>query len=91
MHENVPPHPAPDLHGLTILDPAAGSGAFGASTAYHLAKRGLKVGCAPDTVLGTGIQTARKAVDDGRIGAPIAATAMPTSGASTRMRRSRLP
>src|SRR6478752_5358613 len=36
---------------------------------------GVQVGCAPDTVLGTGIQTARKAVDDGRIGAPIAATA----------------
>ena len=33
------------------------------------------VGCAPDTVLGTGIQTARKAVDDGLIGRPIAATA----------------
>ena len=33
------------------------------------------MGCAPDTVLGTGIQTARKAVDDGRIGPPISATA----------------
>ena len=28
VHEGVAPHPAPDLHGLTILDPAAGSGAF---------------------------------------------------------------
>lgn len=36
---------------------------------------GVMVGCAPDTVLGTGIQTARKAVDDGLIGSPIAATA----------------
>ena len=36
---------------------------------------GVLVGCAPDTVLGTGIQTARKAVDDGLIGTPIAATA----------------
>jgi predicted dehydrogenase len=36
---------------------------------------GVRVGCAPDTVLGTGIQTARKAIDDGRIGTPIAATA----------------
>jgi predicted dehydrogenase len=36
---------------------------------------GVRVGCAPDTVLGTGIQTARKAIDDGLIGAPIAATA----------------
>ncbi len=36
---------------------------------------GVLVGCAPDTVLGNGIQTARKAVDDGLIGRPIAATA----------------
>lgn len=36
---------------------------------------GVIVGCAPDTVLGTGIQTARKAIDDGLIGAPVAATA----------------
>src|SRR5438046_943166 len=35
----------------------------------------VRVGCAPDTVLGTGIQTARKAIDDGLIGAPISATA----------------
>jgi predicted dehydrogenase len=36
---------------------------------------GVRVGSAPDTVLGTGTQTARKAVDDGMIGSPIAATA----------------
>lgn len=42
---------------------------------------GVLVGCAPDTVLGTGIQTARKAIDDGLIGAPIAASAvMVTAG-----------
>jgi predicted dehydrogenase len=35
----------------------------------------VRIGCAPDTVLGTGIQTARKAIDDGLIGPPIAATA----------------
>lgn len=33
------------------------------------------VGCAPDTVLGTGVQTARRAIDDGLIGSPISATA----------------
>lgn len=33
------------------------------------------VGGAPDTVLGTGIQTAREIVDSGRIGRPLAATA----------------
>ena len=42
---------------------------------------GVAVGCAPDTVLGTGIQTARKAIDDGLIGAPVSATAtMATPG-----------
>ncbi|MET1088828.1 MAG: Gfo/Idh/MocA family oxidoreductase [Arthrobacter sp.] len=42
---------------------------------------GVAVGCAPDTVLGTGIQTARKAIDDGLIGRPISATAtMATPG-----------
>ena len=35
----------------------------------------LRVGCAPDTFLGTGGQTARKAMDDGSIGRPIAGTA----------------
>lgn len=36
---------------------------------------GRQVGSAPDTVLGTGIQTARKAIDDGLIGRPLAAVA----------------
>ena len=36
---------------------------------------GVRIGCAPDTVLGTGVQTARKFIDDGQIGTPIAATA----------------
>jgi predicted dehydrogenase len=38
-------------------------------------KRKLRVGCAPDTVLGGGIQTCRKLIDDGVIGKPIAAFA----------------
>ena len=37
---------------------------------------GLRLGCAPDTFLGGGLQSARKAIDDGEIGAPIAATAV---------------
>ena len=36
---------------------------------------GVRMGCAPDTFLGGGGQTARKAIDDGLIGAPVAATA----------------
>jgi predicted dehydrogenase len=39
------------------------------------AQAGVRVGAAPDTVLGTGIQTARAAIDDGLIGRPVAATA----------------
>ncbi len=35
----------------------------------------LRTGCAPDTFLGAGIQTARKLIDDGAIGKPIAFTA----------------
>ncbi|MFD3915452.1 Gfo/Idh/MocA family protein [Streptomyces sp. NPDC058603] len=45
---------------------------------------GLRIGCAPDTVLGTGVQTARKAVDDGLIGAPVAATAFMTTAGHER-------
>ena len=36
---------------------------------------GLRVGCAPDTFLGGGLQTSRKLVDDGWIGRPVAASA----------------
>ena len=39
-------------------------------------RAGVRVGSAPDTVLGTGIQTARAVIDGGRIGRPIAATAV---------------
>ena len=39
------------------------------------AEKGLRVGCAPDTFLGAGIQTSRKALDEGAIGRPIAGTA----------------
>lgn len=39
------------------------------------AKKGLRVGCAPDTFLGAGMQTARKVIDDGWIGRPLSATA----------------
>ena len=37
--------------------------------------QGVLIGGAPDTFLGGGLQTARKAIDDGRIGRPIAASA----------------
>lgn len=47
--------------GLAILEAARG--------------RGVRVGCAPDTFLGGGLQTARAVIDDGAIGTPFAATA----------------
>ncbi|QHC65460.1 Gfo/Idh/MocA family oxidoreductase [Rathayibacter sp. VKM Ac-2759] len=46
----------------------------GAAPMLDLAERlGLRFGSAPDTVLGTGIQTARRTLDSGVIGDPIAA------------------
>ncbi|MBE3071087.1 MAG: Gfo/Idh/MocA family oxidoreductase [Planctomycetes bacterium] len=38
-------------------------------------KKGLRVGGAPDTFMGAGIQTCRKLIDDGAIGEPVGATA----------------
>lgn len=38
-------------------------------------QKNLRVGCAPDTFLGSGQQTARKLLDDGAIGRPVAFTA----------------
>jgi predicted dehydrogenase len=39
------------------------------------ARKRLRVGCAPDTFLGGGIQTCKKLIEDGAIGAPVAAVA----------------
>ena len=39
------------------------------------ASKNLRVGCAPDTFLGGGHQTARKLIDDGAIGTPVAGSA----------------
>jgi predicted dehydrogenase len=37
-------------------------------------QKNLRVGCAPDTFLGASLQTCRKLIDEGAIGAPVAAT-----------------
>lgn len=37
--------------------------------------KGVRVGCAPDTFLGAGMQTCRQLIDAGAIGTPVAATA----------------
>ena len=39
------------------------------------AQAGVRVGAAPDTFLGGGLQTARALIDEGRIGSPLVATA----------------
>lgn len=56
------------------VDLAGGRAVMDAATAA-----GVRLGSAPDTVLGTGTQTARAAIDEGRIGRPIAATAVMAS------------
>ncbi|TQM12012.1 Gfo/Idh/MocA family protein [Pseudonocardia kunmingensis] len=62
-----------------VEKPLAGSVAEGREVVKAAAAAGLRVGCAPDTVLGTGVQTARAVVDAGRIGTPHAATAFMTT------------
>jgi predicted dehydrogenase len=37
--------------------------------------KGVRIGCAPDTFFGGGIQTCRKLIDDGAIGEPVSAVA----------------
>lgn len=55
--------------------PLAATAAEAATVLAAAAAASVTVGCAPDTVLGTGTQTARRAIDDGLIGKPISATA----------------
>ncbi len=55
--------------------PLAISRADGRRMLERARAKGLRVGCAPDTFLGGGIQTCRKVIDDGGIGQPAAAVA----------------
>lgn len=55
--------------------PLAISRADGRAILYAAAGRGVRVGGAPDTFLGGGLQTCRKLIEDGAIGEPVAATA----------------
>ncbi len=59
--------------------PLALDAAQGRSIVAAAEAAGLRAACAPDTVLGTGVQTARAAVDAGLIGRPHAATAFMTT------------
>ena len=62
-----------------VEKPLAASVAEGRKVVTAAGAAGLRVGCAPDTVLGTGVQTARAVVDTGRIGVPHSATAFMTT------------
>jgi predicted dehydrogenase len=55
--------------------PFAVTRAEGEAILQAAAATGLRVGCAPDTFLGAGLQTARAAVDEGAIGRPLGFTA----------------
>jgi len=52
--------------------PFALTRAEGETVVALASKLGLRVGCAPDTCLGSAIQTCRKLIDDGEIGVPVA-------------------
>ena len=53
--------------------------ADGAAVLRAAVRRGRRVGGAPDTFLGGGIQTCRKLIDEGAIGRPLGATAFMTT------------
>ncbi len=77
----------PDAHALIaqrVLD--AGKGVYnekplaitledGERLVETARSRGLRLGAAPDTFLGGGLQTCRQVIDEGAIGQPVAATA----------------
>jgi len=50
--------------------PLTTSPATGRALLAQAARAGVRVGCAPDTVLGAGLQTARRLIGEGAIGAP---------------------
>lgn len=64
-------------HGKSIYSekPLALNTADGQSLLAAAEAAGVRIGCAPDTFLGGGLQTCRKLIDDGWIGKPVAATA----------------
>jgi predicted dehydrogenase len=55
--------------------PFALDAASGAAVLALAREKNLLVGCAPDTFLGGGLQTARQALDEGAIGRPVSALA----------------
>ena len=67
--------------GVYVEKPFAATVAEGQQMLAAAEAAGVVMGSAPDTVLGTGVQTARAAVDAGQIGTPMSAVAtMVTAG-----------
>jgi len=64
-------------HGKSVYSekPLALNTADGKALLEEAKRAGVLIGGAPDTFLGGGLQTCRKLIDDGWIGAPVAATA----------------
>lgn len=64
-------------HGKSVYSekPLALNTADGKAIVEQAQAAKVRVGCAPDTFLGGGLQTCRKLIDDGWIGTPVAATA----------------
>jgi predicted dehydrogenase len=82
---NLTPAPAHYMVSRSILEagkhlfsekPLALTREHGRELLSLAAQRGLRIGGAADTFLGSGVQLARKLVDEGRIGTPVAATAL---------------
>ena len=65
------------LAGKSVFSekPLASTIAEGKALVELAAAKGLRLGCAPDTFLGAGLQAARRAIDRGVIGQPLAANA----------------
>lgn len=65
-------------HGKAVYGekPLAATFAEAAAVMDAATAAGVRIGGAPDTVLGTGLQTARAAIDHGLIGRPTSASAM---------------
>ena len=59
-----------------VEKPLAATFPDGRTVVDRAASAGVRLGCAPDTVLGTGTQTARAAIDGGLIGRPLSASAV---------------
>lgn len=64
--------------------PLAVSSAAARSVLAAAERGGVRVGCAPDTMLAQPVQTARQAVDAGLVGVPVAATAFMTTAGHER-------